>query len=125
MDTLAPSVLAPLLRRFPDLLPRVAGWTQAENLWVRRASVVALIPLARKGEHLDDAYTNAERLFGYPEDLIHKAIGWLLREAGKADQPRLKAFLLQHGKRLPRTALRYAIERFPEAERKQLLAQTR
>ncbi|MBI1763715.1 MAG: DNA alkylation repair protein [Acidobacteria bacterium] len=125
VDTLAPSVLAPLLRRFPDLLPQVAVWTQAENLWVRRASVVALIPLARKSEHLDAAYANAERLFGYPEDLIHKAIGWLLREAGRADLPRLRAFLLQHGPRLPRTALRYAIERFPEAERKQLLAQTR
>lgn len=125
VDTLAPSVIAPLLRRFPDLLPRVASWTQAENLWLRRASLVALIPLARKGEHLDVAYANAERLFGDREDLIHKATGWLLREAGKADQPRLKAFLLQHGARIPRTALRYAIERFPETERKQLLAQTR
>lgn len=125
VDTLAPAVIAPLLRRFPELLPRVEVWTSAKNLWLRRASLVALIPLARKGEHLDVAYANAERLFGDSEDLIHKATGWLLREAGKADQPRLKAFLLQHGARLPRTALRYAIERFPESERKQLLAQTR
>ncbi len=125
VDTLAPAVLAPLLRRFPELLSRVTGWTQAENLWLRRASLVALIPLARKGEHLDVAYANAVRLFGDAEDLIHKATGWLLREAGKADQPRLRAFLLQHGPRIPRTALRYAIERFPETERKQLLAQTR
>lgn len=125
VDTLAPAVITPLLRRFPDLLPHVEGWTQTGNLWLRRASLVALIPLARKGEHLDIAYANVERLFGDTEDLIHKATGWLLREAGKADQPRLKAFLLQHGARLPRTALRYAIERFPESERKQLLAQTR
>jgi 3-methyladenine DNA glycosylase AlkD len=125
VDTLAPAVIAPLLRRFPEVLPRVADWTQAKNLWLRRASLVALIPLARKGEHLDIAYANAERLFGDSEDLIHKATGWLLREAGKADQPRLKAFLLQHGVHLPRTALRYAIERFPASERQQLLAQTR
>lgn len=125
VDTLAPAVIAPLLRRFPELLPRVAAWTQVENLWLRRASLVALIPLARQGEHLDVTYANAERLFGDAEDLIHKATGWLLREAGKTDQPRLKAFLLQHGARLPRTALRYAIERFPEAERQQLLRQTR
>lgn len=125
VDTLAPVVIAPLLRRFPELLPRVEAWTQAQNLWLRRASLVALIPLARKGEHLDVAYANVERLFGDTEDLIHKATGWLLREAGKADQPRLKAFLLQHGVRLPRTALRYAIERFSEKERKQLLIQTR
>lgn len=124
-DTLAPTVIAPLLRRFPELLIRTVAWTTSENLWLRRASLVALIPLARKGEHLDMAYANAERLFGDPEDLIHKATGWLLREAGKADLPRLKAFLLGHGKRFPRTALRYAIERFPEKERKELLAQTR
>lgn len=125
VDTLSPMVIAPLLRRFPALLPRVEAWTLATNLWLRRASLVALIPLARKGEHLDVAYANAERLFGDTEDLIHKATGWLLREAGKADLPRLQAFLVQHGPRLPRTTLRYAIERFPEAERKQLLAQTR
>ena len=107
------------------MLPHTARWTQAENLWLRRASLVALIPLARKGEQLDLAYTNAVRLFAAPEDLIHKATGWLLREAGKTDMPRLRAFLLQHGPRIPRTALRYAIERFPAAERKTLLTQTR
>ena len=125
VDSLAPSVIAPLLRRHLDLLPHTARWTQAENLWLRRASLVALIPLARKGEQLDLAYTNAVRLFAAPEDLIHKATGWLLREAGKTDMPRLRAFLLQHGPRIPRTALRYAIERFPAAERKTLLTQTR
>lgn len=124
-DTLAPVVLTPLLRGFPDLLPRLESWSRAPNLWLRRASVVGLIPLARQGEALDLAYANAERLFEYPEDLIHKANGWLLREAGKTDAPRLKAFLLRHGPRLPRTTLRYAIERFPAAERKQLLRQTR
>lgn len=124
-DTLAPTVIAPLLRRFPELLTRTVAWTKSENLWLRRASLVALIPLARKGEHLDVAYANAERLLGDQEDLIHKATGWLLREAGKADLPRLKVFLLAQGTRLPRTALRYAIERFPEKERKELLAQTR
>jgi 3-methyladenine DNA glycosylase AlkD len=124
-DALGTFVIALYLRRFPGALPRVASWTAAENLWLRRAAAVSLVPLARKGEHLADVYAIAELLFKYPEDLIHKATGWLLREAGKADQARLKNVLLQHGARIPRTTLRYAIERFPEVERRQLLAQTR
>jgi 3-methyladenine DNA glycosylase AlkD len=124
-DALSTCVLALLLRRYPVLLPRLEQWTQAENLWLRRAAAVALVPLARKGEQLEAAYAIAERLLPYPEDLIHKAVGWLLREAGKPDSARLQAFLLQHGAQLPRTTLRYAIERFPADERNRLLAQTR
>jgi 3-methyladenine DNA glycosylase AlkD len=124
-DALGTFVIALYLRRFPETLPQITSWTEAESLWLRRAAAVSLVPLARKGERLNDAYAIAERLFKYPEDLIHKATGWLLREAGKADQARLKNFLLRQGTQIPRTTLRYAIERFPEAERKQLLAQTR
>lgn len=67
----------------------------------------------------------AAALSGYPEDLIHKATGWLLRDAVRADEKRLERFLLQHGARIPRTALRYAIEKFSPEERKQLLAKTK
>jgi 3-methyladenine DNA glycosylase AlkD len=59
------------------------------------------------------------------DDLIEKANGWLLREAGKTDMVRLEKFLLQKRSRIPRTTLRYAIERFPEARRRQLLEKTR
>lgn len=124
-DALGAYVLALLWRRCPELLPQLTGWTQAENLWVRRASAVSLVPLARKGEHLEVAYSIAELLFPYSEDLIHKANGWLLRDAGKTDPDRLQTFLLSHGAHMPRTTLRYAIERFPAAERKRLLELTR
>ena len=124
-DALSGYVIALLLRRCPELLPRLTVWTQAENLWVRRAAAVSLVPLARKGEHLEVAYDIATRLFPYPEDLIHKAVGWLLRDAGKTDPARLQTFLLKHGSRIPRTTLRYAIERFPASERKRLLELTR
>ncbi len=67
----------------------------------------------------------AESLFGDHEDLIHKATGWLMREAGKNDAPRLESFLLAHGPRIPRTTLRYAIERFPEAKRRMILDRTK
>ena len=125
VDALAPEVLTPLVALYPDMGPQVAGWTRARNMWVRRAAAVTFVPLARHGERLDLAYEVAEGLLDDREDLIHKATGWLLREAGKTDPARLERFLLRWGPRTPRTALRYAVERFPERRRRQLLAETR
>jgi len=78
-----------------------------------------------RGRHLDLAYALAGEHFADPEDLMHKATGWLLREAGKSDPKRLRRFLLQHGPSIPRTALRYSIERLSPADRAQLLRETR
>jgi 3-methyladenine DNA glycosylase AlkD len=125
VDALAPWVITPLLRRHPGLMPRLARWTRSRNLWVRRASVVCLVPMARRGEHLELAYGTAETLAGDREDLIHKAVGWLLREAGKTDPRRLEAFLLTCRPRMPRTTMRYAIERMPRDQRLRLMAATR
>jgi 3-methyladenine DNA glycosylase AlkD len=93
-------------------------------MWVRRASVVGLIPLARRGFALDLLYANARLLHGDDEDLIQKAVGWALREAGKADPGRLERYLRQNGRSIPRTTIRYAIERFPESSRRDLLRAT-
>ena len=60
-----------------------------------------------------------------PEDLVQKATGWLLREAGRTDRKRLEEFLLIHGRKIARTTLRYAIEHFPPAEYKRLLEETK
>jgi 3-methyladenine DNA glycosylase AlkD len=125
VDLLAPEVLKPLVERFPDLAATVAGWTSARSLWVRRAAAVTFVPFARHGRHLQLAYAVADRLLTDEHDLIHKATGWLLREAGKTDRGRLERFLRARGPRVPRTALRYAIERFPPAQRRSLLEVTR
>ena len=125
VDSLAPSVLAPLVDRHRELIPEVVDWTASPNQWVRRGAAVAFVPLARRGRHLATAYRIATRLFGDKEDLMHKAVGWLLREAGRTDMQRLTKFLLANGTRMPRTTVRYAIERFPESERRRLLAATR
>jgi 3-methyladenine DNA glycosylase AlkD len=125
VDGMCSSVLAPLLDRFPELVPEVVDWSHSKNLWLRRASAVAFVKAARRGRELDTAYDVAERLFGDKEDLLHKAVGWLLREAGKTDPKRLETFLLDRGPRIPRTSVRYAIERFPAARRAALLAATR
>jgi 3-methyladenine DNA glycosylase AlkD len=94
-------------------------------MWVRRASIVGLIPRARRGESLDLVYGIAKRLHSDREDLIQKAVGWALREAGKTDPARLEHYLRTNGPAIPRTTLRYAIERFPETKRKALLTDTR
>jgi 3-methyladenine DNA glycosylase AlkD len=125
VDALAPLVLTPLLVRHPRLEPRLLGWARARSQWLRRAAVVTLVPLARRGERLDQAYALVASLFPDGEDLMHKACGWLLREAGKTDMPRLERFLLRHGPAIPRTTVRYAIERFAPRRRKRLLVQTR
>jgi len=109
----------------PPLAGRMRGWARDRNMWVRRASAVALIPLARRSAALDVAYDVAKRLHGDREDLIQKAVGWLLREAGKADAKRLERYLLRYGAVIPRTAIRYAIERFPETQRRRILQITR
>jgi 3-methyladenine DNA glycosylase AlkD len=90
-------------------LDRLAG---SSSLWERRISIVATHYFIRIGEFADTLRI-AERLLGDREDLIHKAVGWMLREVGKKDQPTLESFLKRHGRIMPRTALRYAIERFP------------
>ncbi len=124
-DNLCGEVVGPLLADQPHLVPKLREWRRSRRLYVRRASAVALIPLARRGEALDDAYQAALALGGEGHHLLQKAAGWLLREAGKADMPRLERFLRRHGPVLSRTTVAYAIERFPPLQRKALLASTR
>ncbi len=82
------------------------------SLWERRISIVATHYFIRMGDFAGTLRI-AERLLDDREDLIHKAVGWMLREVGKKHQPTLESFLKRHGRIMPRTALRYAIERFP------------
>jgi 3-methyladenine DNA glycosylase AlkD len=125
VDLLCPDGLGAMLEKDPDLVPKIMHWTDHPNRWVKRASAVSFIKPARRGKLLDSTYRIARRLFPVEDDLIEKANGWLLREAGKTDMPRLERFLMKHGRRIPRTTLRYAIERFPEAKRMKLLKATK
>jgi 3-methyladenine DNA glycosylase AlkD len=81
----------------------------SDDLWARRTAIYATHAFIRRGE-LDDTFALAEILLDDPEDLMHKAVGGWLREAGKHDRPRLLAFLDEHAATMPRTTLRYAIE---------------
>jgi 3-methyladenine DNA glycosylase AlkD len=124
-DAICGLLVGPLVVAHPGLAATLRGWTRHRSLWVRRAGAVGLIPLVRRGGALATAYGVARDLHRDGEDLIQKAVGWMLREAGKADLPRLERYLLANGPRIPRTTVRYAIERFPPAKRRVLLEHTR
>jgi 3-methyladenine DNA glycosylase AlkD len=124
-DLICGRLIGPLLLQHPRLLPAMRNWAHHRNPWVRRASAVSLIPALRRGAGLDLAYDIAQTLHADDEDLIQKAVGWMLREAGKPDPARLERYLRARGPAIPRTTLRYAIERFPAARRRALLASTR
>jgi 3-methyladenine DNA glycosylase AlkD len=90
-------------------------------LWERRIAIVATLGLIKHGE-IDDTFRLATALLKDRHDLMHKAVGWALRETGKVSRPALLHFLEKHYSEMPRTALRYAIEHLPPGQRKEILA---
>ncbi|ESA38671.1 dna alkylation repair enzyme [Leptolyngbya sp. Heron Island J] len=93
----------------------------AKSLWERRIAIMATFHFIRN-QQFDDTLQLSELLLNDTEDLIHKAVGWMLREVGKQDVATAKAFLKTHYQTMPRTMLRYAIEKFPKQERQQYLS---
>ena len=96
-----------------DVLHRLAG---SPDLWEQRISVVSTLGLVRGGRY-EESLSMAEKLLGHSHDLIHKAVGWVLREVGKRNVGLLREFLEKHAATMPRTSLRYAIERMDPMER--------
>ena len=96
------------------------NWAANGDLWEQRIAVVTCMQFIRRKD-FSDFLAIADLLLHHPHDLIHKAIGWLLREVGKKDKETLTDFLSTRYRTMPRTMLRYAIERFPEEERKAYL----
>ena len=91
-----------------------------KTIWEQRIGIVSTMTFVRHGQ-LQDTFDIADILIDHRHDLIHKAVGWLLREAGKRDKAALEAYLAPRYRSMPRTMLRYAIEKFPEGERQQYL----
>jgi len=122
VDTSAPQIVgAYLFTRNRRPLYRLAV---SQSLWERRIAMLATFFFIRK-EEFDDTLAIARLLLNDPQDLMHKAVGWMLREVGKRDRKVAESFLLRHYQTMPRTMLRYAIEKFPPAERKAYLQGTK
>jgi 3-methyladenine DNA glycosylase AlkD len=121
VDASAPHLVGHYLReRAKDPLTRLAA---SRVLWERRMAIIATFDFIKQGDY-DETLRIARLLLGDPEDLIHKAVGWMLREVGKREVEVAEAFLQAHYRQMPRTMLRYAIERFPQARRQAYLKGT-
>jgi 3-methyladenine DNA glycosylase AlkD len=118
VDLSAGIVGAHLQARGRSRLRRLA---RSSSVWERRIAIVATYTYIKRGE-FDETLRIAAELLDDPHDLIHKAVGWMLREVGKRDRRVEEAFLRTHAARMPRTMLRYAIERFPAGQRRRWLA---
>jgi 3-methyladenine DNA glycosylase AlkD len=119
VDVTAPT-LGEYLLEIEDPMAVLNKLAKSKSLWERRASVVFTFAFLRAGD-LEPTYEMAERHLEDRHDLMHKAVGWLLREMGKRDPGLLRAFLQEHCTEMPRTALRYSIEKFSESERRKWL----
>ena len=106
-----------LLDKSRDILYQLA---QSPLLWDNRIAIVSTYAFIRKGQ-LEDTYALSDLMMQHPHDLMHKAIGWMLREAGKRDSNRLYDYVMNHRAEMPRTMLRYAIEKFSPEERSILM----
>jgi len=119
VDLSAPNVVgAHLVARSRERLDRLA---RSRILWERRIAIIATQAFIRRGE-FDDTLRIARLLMHDRHDLIHKAVGWMLREVGNRDRAVLESFLDEHAHEMPRTMLRYAIEKLPPRDRKRFMA---
>jgi 3-methyladenine DNA glycosylase AlkD len=119
VDTTCHKIMGPYLKdRNRKILFQFA---KSKCLWKNRIAIVTTFYFIRRND-LETTIEMAEILLDHPHDLIHKAVGWMLRELGKQNKPMLVLFLKQYGKTMPRTMLRYSIEKFPKSERAKILA---
>ncbi|HLD49255.1 MAG TPA: DNA alkylation repair protein, partial [archaeon] len=121
VDLSAPNILGDyLIDKDRKILHKLA---ESKNLWERRIAILATYTFIRKND-FDDTLKIAEMLLNDKHDLIHKAVGWMLREVGKRNIEKEEQFLKKHHKKMPRTMLRYAIEKLDKKKRKYYLNKT-
>lgn len=106
---------------FPDYISKVKTWRVSKNRWLTRASAVILIYSAKRGEHLSEIFETASSLLQDQDDLVQKGYGWMLKETSKAFQKEVFEYVMDNKTNMPRTALRYAIEKMPAQYKKQAM----
>lgn len=113
-DTLCNHTVGTFIDMYPQYIGSLKRWTASDNRWFRRAAPVTLILAARRGDFLDDALEIADLLLTDEDDLVRKGYGWMLKEAAREHQQEIFDYVMKNKKVMPRTALRYAIEKFPK-----------
>ncbi len=113
-DTLCNHTIGTFIEMYPEYLKELKEWTKSDNRWVRRASAVSLIVPARKGKFLTDIFEISDLLLLDEEDLVQKGYGWMLKATSQSHQREVFNYVLTNKATMPRTALRYAIEKMPQ-----------
>jgi 3-methyladenine DNA glycosylase AlkD len=121
-DTLCNHSVGDLLDMSPALVDNLRRWARSGNRWMRRAAAVSLVVPARRGRFLDDVFAIADILLRDADDLVQKGYGWMLKAASQAHQAEVFDYVMRHKAVMPRTALRYAIEKMPPELKAQAMA---
>lgn len=120
-DTLCNHTVGSFLDMYPQFAENLKTWARSKNRWMRRASAVSLIIPARNGRSHDKCLEIAGILLMDEDDLVQKGYGWLLKAASESNQHLIYDFVMKYKNEMPRTALRYAIEKMPEERRKKAM----
>ncbi|MBU0615459.1 MAG: DNA alkylation repair protein [Nanoarchaeota archaeon] len=120
-DTLCNHTIGAFVVMFPSYIKELKKWAKSDNRWIKRASSVTLIIPARKGKFLKDIFEIADILIKDQDDLVQKGYGWMLKSASESHQKEVFDYIIKNKKIMPRTALRYAIEKMPEKLRKKAM----
>jgi 3-methyladenine DNA glycosylase AlkD len=121
-DTFGNHAIGDFISMYPQYLENLKNdWTKSENRWMRRGAAISLVTQARRGEFLDDILKIADLLLLDEDDLVRKGYGWMLKEASKVHLHEIYNFVLERKKIMPRTSLRYAIEKMPEEMRRKAM----
>jgi len=121
-DTLCNHAVGDLLDMYPALVDNLMRWARSDNRWMRRAAAVSLIVPARQGRFLDQVFAIADILLRDADDLVQKGYGWMLKAASQAHQSEVFDYVMRNKAAMPRTALRYAIEKMPPDLKAQAMA---
>lgn len=121
-DTLCNHTIGTFIEMYPDYIHRLKEWTRSDNRWVKRAAAVTLIIPARKGLFLKDIFEIADILLLDKDDLVQKGYGWMLKAASEAHQQEVFDYVMSKKAIMPRTSLRYAIEKMPKELKAQAMA---
>lgn len=121
-DTLCNHTIGTFTEMYPDYIFRLKEWARSDNRWTKRAAAVTLIIPARKGMFLQDIFEIADILLYDPDDLVQKGYGWMLKAASEAHQEEVFDYVMSKKATMPRTSLRYAIEKMPKELKVQAMA---
>lgn len=121
-DTLCNHTVGTFLEMFPEYISELKQWALSDNRWVKRAAAVSLIISARKGLFQNDIFEIADTLLLDKDDMVQKGYGWMLKAASEANQERVFDYVMSKKDIMPRTSLRYAIEKMPQELRTKAMA---